>query len=480
MMMTMASNAIGEKLEPFVMEVLESFEVPGLGIGVVKDLELAYAKGFGVKSVESEEPVTTTSLFHLASVSKPFIATAVVQLAERGAIDLDAPLVTYLPYFKVNHPRYREITVRQALNHVSGLPGVEDAQDVWDWDKPQYDDDALERYVRSLENDTLVFEPGEKFQYSNVAFEILGDIIAKVSGQSFEEYVKKNLLDPLGMIESTFLLEDVSRELMASPHVRAPQTTVSNVYPYHRSHSPSSTLHSNIHEMGNWLIANLGGGSFMEQQILEPKSHELMWKRHAVRNEENGEFAGMSWFISEYKGNRFIWHSGGDIGFITQCYMLPEKSLGVVVLCNCDYAPVAKIAQTTLDVMLGLEPDTPPKPPGLIPFSSTMAKKGLDATIEQYHQFKEEQADDYAFSDYDLEYLGNRLLSQDETNLDQALALLEFNAAEYPDSSSAYASLAKAYLKKGDKEMARSKAEKSLVLNPDNAAARRILKRLHG
>ncbi len=152
------------KLQPFVQHVVESFGLAGLAIGIVKSGELVYTQGFGVRSLETREPVTPRSLFHMASVSKPFVATAIVQLVEQGKLALDAPVVTYLPYFRLKDPRSKEITVRQMLSHTAGMPDADD----YHWYAPEDDEEALERYVRSLAGEELIAAPGEKYAYSNV------------------------------------------------------------------------------------------------------------------------------------------------------------------------------------------------------------------------------------------------------------------------------------------------------------------------
>lgn len=135
-----------------------------------------------------------------------------MQLVENGQVDLDMPVIKYVPYFRIADERYKTITVRQMLTHTSGMPDEGD----YEWDKPQSDDGALERYVRGLGNRNLrlEFEPGSKFQYSNMAYEILGDLIAKVSGTSFEDYVRVHILEPLRMAKSTLLLKDADPKLM--------------------------------------------------------------------------------------------------------------------------------------------------------------------------------------------------------------------------------------------------------------------------
>ncbi len=119
----------------------QSHNLPGLAIGIVTDAEIVYAKGFGVKNIDTQELISPTTIFHMASISKPFVATAIVQLVEKGQIQLDAPVLPHLPYFKLDDARYSSITVQQMPSHVSGMPDVED----YEWYNPQYDEGALER-----------------------------------------------------------------------------------------------------------------------------------------------------------------------------------------------------------------------------------------------------------------------------------------------------------------------------------------------
>ena len=127
-----------------------------------------------------------------------------MQLVEQGKIDLDDPVVDYLPYFELADDRYGTITIRELLTHTSGLPDVED----FGYDNPAYDVEALDRYVRSLTDTSLIAAPGEGFSYSDMGFDILGDVVATVSGQPFEEYVQENIFDPLGMENTTFLPDE--------------------------------------------------------------------------------------------------------------------------------------------------------------------------------------------------------------------------------------------------------------------------------
>ncbi|WP_346962543.1 serine hydrolase domain-containing protein, partial [Clostridium sp.] len=139
-------EGIIKDLDRIINEYVNGEFVPGLSVGVVYNNEVIYTKGFGVKNVDTKEPIDENSLFHMASVSKTFVATGIMQLVQQGKVHLDEYVIEYLPYFKLKDDRYKKITIRQLLSHISGMPDEDD----YEWDKPQYDEEALERYVRSI------------------------------------------------------------------------------------------------------------------------------------------------------------------------------------------------------------------------------------------------------------------------------------------------------------------------------------------
>lgn len=372
--------------------VTESFGVAGMAIGIVAGGQV-YAQGFGVKDIETQEPVTASSLFHLASISKTFVATAVMQLAERGTLNLDAPIIRYLPDFILDDARYRQITVRQMLSHTSGMPDTDD----YGWDRPDYDDEALERYVHSLADEKLIAVPGETFAYSNIAYEVLGLLIARTSGQSFESYIAEHLLHPLGMTSSTFLKAEVPPEHATTPHVVLPPPVTSPEYPYNRAHAPSSTLHSSTMELCAWALMNLNRGDFMGRRILEERSFDQLWHPYQQTGPSHpDEFVGLSWFIDSQRGYRRIRHDGVDVGFQSDLVLLPEQSLAVIVLANTIPAPVNTVTEAIVDLLLGFEPESP-RPPVLISLGKTLAVQGIQAAAEEYRRLEETQADQYDF-----------------------------------------------------------------------------------
>jgi len=342
-----------QRLEQFLEKVIQDKKTPGVAVGIVKDGTLVYARGFGLMKVDDPgRPVTPETLFHMASITKPFVATSVMQLVERGKINIDEPVVKYLPYFQLKDPRYTTITVRQMLTHTSGMPDVTD----YGWNKPEYDDGSLERYVRSLKDRSLRWQPGSKFAYSNMAYECLGDLVAKVSGKSFEDYVEAEILMPLGMKSSTLLLKKADPEKLASGHTAGKDKTVKPVahYPYNRAHTPSSNLHSNVEDMTRWMLANLHYGALDGQRILQRSTYDVMWKP-ATEAGRKDRHVGISWFLGDMKGEPFVSHGGGDDGFLTYVGFSPQRQVGFVLMTNSDRAPLRDILEATVQAALGRE-----------------------------------------------------------------------------------------------------------------------------
>jgi len=344
------NQLIPNQADALVRKVMAARNIPGVTLAIVEHGQIVYARAYGVRNLETQEPLQTESLFHLASVTKLFVATALLQLYERGQLDLEAPVVRYLPYFKLNDPRANEITVRQMMMHTSGMPDT----DEYGWDKPEYDDGALERYVRSLADQSLIAEPNEKHFYSNIAYEVLGDVIAKVSGMSFEAFVEQNILRRLGMFKSTLLVQQADPALLSTPHTRdvSGKMIVSPVFPYNRAHAPSSTLYSNVLEMSWFAIACLNHGQLGEVRILRAETVDAMWSPAFVSSSSFWSHVGLTWGIGEQQGSKIVGHGGEDVGFNTSLVLAPARGIGVIALSNCDGAVIEEAADPIMDLML--------------------------------------------------------------------------------------------------------------------------------
>jgi CubicO group peptidase (beta-lactamase class C family) len=467
-------DRVHQQLEPLIQALMRQQSVPGLAIGVVVGNKVVYAKGFGLKNLDrKDDPITTESLFHMASITKLFVGTSVMQLVEQGKVSLDSPVVKYVPYFRMKDMRYQDITVRQMLTHTSGMPDVED----YEWDKPQYDDGALERYVRSLSHRALLTKPGTDFAYSNMAYEILGDLISKVSGETFDDYVQQNTLTPLAMTNSTLLVKDANARLLTTGHVlnSTDDPVVSKVFPYNRMHSPSSNLHSNVVDMLRWAVANINRGELDGKRILKASTYDIMWR--PTRDDPDEGSIGISWFVGKYRGFTTVSHSGGDTGYATHLMMIPEKQMAVVSMSNCDWISFDSLSLAALDVALGFKPA-----PLVVKRSIAsrlyfeMKEKGVHEAIKKYHYLKTGRPDLYDFDESGLQELSSYLLTQNQAR--EALEFLRLNVEEYPSSSKACAHLAEAYARNGDKPAAIANYQRALKLDPSSSQAAGALKKL--
>ena len=277
-------DATVAKIETLVEEIMASGQVPGAAVGIVKDGELVYAKGFGVTELGSDEPVTPDSIFHMGSVAKTPTAMAIMQLVEAGKIDLDAPLTKYLPYFTLADPDLGEVTIRRLLSHTAGMPDPIDWLAEYQDENLRSDEAALDDYVRSLSDQSLTYRPGEDWSYSNTGFDILGDVVAKVSGQAFEDYLQANVLTPLGMENSSYLLSDVDPAKLAAPHMYDENGNAKTLdfYPYTRAHAPSGAFYSNVNDMARFAIANMNQGELDGTQVLPASAYDEMWAPQAA------------------------------------------------------------------------------------------------------------------------------------------------------------------------------------------------------
>ncbi len=326
------SSADEALLDSLCLEHMKDNNVPGFAVGIASKGKILYAKGFGVKNLNTKEKITTSSVFHMASISKTFVATAVAQLVAEGKLELDDLVTDHLPYFQLKDPRYKDITVRHLVTHSSGIPDVWD----YDWDKPKYDDLALENYVKGLRKKGLKFAPGSEFKYSNTAFEVLGDVLAKASGMSFEDCMRTYILEPTGMWQSTFYQPDVDKALATSPHLKQPALKVSKIYPYNREHAPSSTLNSNVDDMLKYALLYMSHGSFEGRVVFSEASYQLLTTRQRNFSDKHG--IGLSWFVgpASWRGDDGIRieHSGGDRGYRSWLGILPEKQWAMVTMYN--------------------------------------------------------------------------------------------------------------------------------------------------
>ncbi|MFN0178839.1 MAG: serine hydrolase domain-containing protein [Gemmatimonadales bacterium] len=346
-----------QALKAIVRDFAEEHRLPGLAAGVWRRGEVILRMGVGHQDGPGSPPIDGETVFHLASVTKPFVATAVMQLVNEGKICLDCPLRRYLPYFSMQGPGADRITIRQLLTHTAGMGDTSD----FGWTTPEYDDGAVERYVRRLAPVHLDFAPGSDWRYSNRGFDVLADAIAKADGRPFEAVIQQRILTPLGMLRSTLLMSDIDSARMALGHRR--DGSAVGYYPYNRRHAGSSTLHSTVDDMLRWAAANLGRGALDQRRILPASAYDELWRPYrdiratiAEQTRRAGYVfpydsmaIGLSWFLPVEDGRELVYHSGSDPGFASSILLSPSEQIGVVVLINGSGADPRALGRALLD-----------------------------------------------------------------------------------------------------------------------------------
>jgi CubicO group peptidase (beta-lactamase class C family) len=463
-----------ERINAYLQDLVDHHQIAGLTLAATRNDTIVYTGAFGFRNITTKEPMKPGYFFHWASVSKTFVATAILQLVEKGKIKLDDNVTTYLPYFRQKDENYKNITIRQMLNHTSGIGDVED----YEWDKPQNDEAAPERYVRSLENDKMLFAPGKDWAYSNTAFEVLGVVIATASGMPFEMYVKKNILEPLGMEHTSFIYPEIPDSLRVKGHVWAAKPAVSSVYPYNKIHAPSSTLNSSVLEMPRYAMANLHRGQYNGIQILSDSSYNLLWTNSV--NLKDKPAIGASWFLNEHKGLKTVSHGGGDTGFRSFLLLVPEKNISVMLACNYELCPSREIAHAVLDLLLEEKADIIKRHIGFT-FAEVLTKDGIEKAKAFYKETSEDSTQHkfYFWKEDDdaMTYPGYMLLEQKIFN--EALEVFKVNLELNPASGYAYGHLGVAYARSGNKDLAGLNLRKAIELAPTEEYFKEELKTLN-
>ena len=334
-----------EKVDSIVLNKMNQYNIPGLSIGIIRNDSIIYNKGYGVRSIKSNSLVTKNTIFHTASISKLFTAIAVMKLIEQKAIKIDEKLVEILPELNYDDKRVENITIKNLLNHTSGLPDITK----YHWDNNNQSVNSLKDYILGL-NLKLDSDPSSEYQYSNLAYDVLGCVIEKVSGSSFDDFMKENILKKSGMYHSDFRYFKIPDSLKTVPHSR--RWITGNIYerqtyPYTREHAPSSTLNSSSEDLSKWMISFL--------QSLDNELSSINYENLIQPTFEPNEHIGLGFQLEEIDSFKKVGHYGGDKGFRSYLMMVPEEKIGLVVLANCDYEedfrqeilhPIAKLMLT--------------------------------------------------------------------------------------------------------------------------------------
>lgn len=329
--------------------------IPGLSVVVAEDQAVVWAKGFGHADLAKTRPATPDTVYRVGSVSKLFTDIAVMQLAEEDKLNLDNPVIKYLPDFKPAGAFADEITLRHLMAHQSGLVREPPVGSYFDPDPP-----SLARTVSSLNGLPLVSRPETKTKYSNAAVAVVGRVVEKVDGRPFVQAVRERVLAPLGMEASAFeptadVKKGLAQGLMWTYHGREfPAPT------FELGESPAGCLYATPADMAKFMSAILAGGKGPKGPILKPASLKDMLTPHFAKPDAKEGF-GLGFMLGELDGRKRVGHGGAIYGFSTELAMLPDEKLGVVVVANKDVTNrvTTRLADTVLRHILAARDGKP-------------------------------------------------------------------------------------------------------------------------
>ena len=345
--------------------------LPAVSIALVADGEVVWSQGFGIADPDQGVPATAETVYRVGSVSKLFTDLALMQLVERGEVDLDSPVKTYLPAFDVKNATSTPITLRQLMSHRSGLTREPPVGHYFDPTGP-----TLADTVASLNTTEVVYPPASKTKYSNAAIAVVGQVVATLRKEPFEDSIRRTVLGPMGLSRSDFLLSpELSKSLAkAQMWTYDGRTFVAPTFPL--GTSPAGNLYSTVNDLAKFLVVLMNEGDEPLGRVLKPETLKAMRKTQFAADTTSNGF-GLGFAISRFEGQSRIGHGGAVYGFATEVAMLPDARLGVAVVASKDCAngTVNKIADDALRMMLAVRANQPlPAPPTSDPVPPELAR----------------------------------------------------------------------------------------------------------
>lgn len=353
-----AQNGSLTGFDDYVNKAIKEWEVPGVAIAIVKDDHVVLAKGYGVRKLGETTPVDERTLFAIGSSSKAFTAAAMAMLVDERKVKWDDPVTKYLPGFQMYDPYVtRELTVRDLLTHRSGLQRGDLL-----WYGSDLDRDEIVRRARFIKPSWSL---RSTFGYQNIMFLTAGQLVSRVSGKSWDEFIQQRIFTPLAMTSSSTSINAFKKaNKVASPHSRIDEKV--QVIPWRNidNIAPAGSINSNVVDMAQWVRLQLGQGTLQNQKLFTPAvAKEMHASQTVIRIEPpyalwypEAHFLnyGMGWFLSDYRGRKVAEHGGAIDGMRAEVALMPEEKLGLVVLTNMNGSllPVA-LMYRIFDTFLG-------------------------------------------------------------------------------------------------------------------------------
>jgi CubicO group peptidase (beta-lactamase class C family) len=355
-----SQNVDFEKLDAYFEKAAKDWGIPGMSIGIVKEGEIVFSKGYGLLEKGKSEKPDGNTLYAIASNSKAFTSAIVAMLVQEGKLNWDDKVQKFLPYFELYDPFVsRETTIKDLLCHRVGL-GTFSGDVIW------YKSDLTsEEIIKRLKYLPNKFNFRDGFGYSNVMYIAAGEVIKTVTGKTWGQNVQERILNPVKMDRTIYSLSKLSEKgNFATPHAFEEEKNIPISYVDWEEIGALGGIISSVNDMGKWMIFNMNNGIIGKDTLLTPSSRNIIWKMHNTYNVDltklndyNTHFRGygLGWGLEDFDGKMRVSHGGGYDGMISSVTMIPDEKLGVVVLTNGMNAPTIAVANYTLDAFLGLK-----------------------------------------------------------------------------------------------------------------------------
>tara|TARA_R110000787_G_scaffold41071_13_gene101609 strand:+ start:5612 stop:7402 length:1791 start_codon:yes stop_codon:yes gene_type:complete len=481
---TLSAQKNSKEIDQFVKELdlkipqlLNDFIVPGTAIAIIENGEIILQKGYGYSNIDKETKVTTTTGFNIGSISKTIAAWGVMKLVQEDKIGLDEPAEKYLTRWHLPESEFdsNQVTIRRLLSHTAGLslhgyPG-------WSLeDKLPTIEESLDGKNNGPGRVEIIIEPGTKWKYSGGGFSILQLIIEEVTGQKFEDYMQAEILNPLGMSNSSYTIDGNILKASSLEYNNFGNEIDFELF----TAQAAAGLHTTIEDFTKFAQASLYANEDYKkhQQILSAAYLEQMMEPAPA---SNGIY-GLGYQVDSIQGTSMTLrgHGGANTGWHAFLMVNPVTNDGFIMVTNGG-AGHNIYRQVFCDWVFWKTGESMANRCNILPSIANKLKqiideKGIKTIASDYAELKKNQADKYNFSEDQLNQLGYHYLSNDK--VDYALAIFKLNRDTFLNSSNVYDSYGEALLKSGDKEKAIENYLKSVELNPGNDGGISVLKKL--
>ena len=346
---------VASKLKEAIRYEVELKQLPAFSISLVDRDRVVWADGFGFQDADQKVPATAETVYRVGSISKLFTDIAVMRQVEKGTLDLDAPIKEYLPEFAPKNEYAIPITLRQLMSHLSGLVRESPVGNYFDPSEP-----TLAETVASLNSTTLVYQPETKTKYSNAAIAVVGAVLEQQLDVSHAEHVRRAILDPLEMDNSSFVVTEAVKQKLATGWMRTYDDRRFEAPEFLLGTGPAGNLYSSVLDMSKFLACMFNDGAAASSQIISPETYRQMTTPRKNSDGKPLEF-GIGFHIQDLDGETKIGHGGAVYGFSTQLEALPQRQIGVAAVASLDGSNgvVSRLTDYALRLMIAAQAGKP-------------------------------------------------------------------------------------------------------------------------